>query len=103
MPDNFKHIVEVSFRLAFTPKALTAIAFLAVTLLTLVFKIDVDWARLISLLPLFGAVMVVGITLNLSPVPTAAGLKDHSREFALLFVEADYGKTGAIFPERIKG
>ena len=100
MPDGFKHIVEVSFRLAFTPKALTAIAVLAVTVVTLVFKVDVDWAKLLSLLPLFSAVLIVGM-LNLSPVPTVADTLAGTPEVAL-FVTGEYARIGEIFPERTK-
>ena len=102
MRDKPPHTIEVLVRLAFTPKALTAIAVLAVTVITLLFKIDVDWSRLIGLLTLFSAVLVVGITLNLSPVPTVAAALAGSPEMSRCIVGCDYGTARGFFLEGAK-
>ena len=97
MPDKPSHTVELLVRLAFTPKALTAIAVLAVTVLTVVFKFDVDWTALMRALSLFSAVFLIGIAVNLSPVPTEPALVGSPE---VVFYQ--YGWTGENFPERMK-
>ena len=86
MPENFKNIVEVSFRLVFTPRGFAALV-AAISLLTAAL-FDVEWGRVFALLA-----FTLFITFNLSPVPTVTP-ETHAN------VVFDYGRAGETFPER---